>query len=72
LIQIPHQTDPNWSNFLFGLSNSSAKPQLILLDFGATRSYGKAFIDKYMRIIRAAYEGDREEVNRKITIKPNQ
>ena len=34
----------------------------MLLDFGATRSYNKEFVDKYMRIIRAAYDGNREEV----------
>jgi len=54
------QTDPNWSNFLFGNINNN--PRLILLDFGATRAYSTQFIDKYMRILKAAFNNNREEV----------
>jgi aarF domain-containing kinase len=39
-------------------------PTLFLLDFGAARSYDKSFVDKYMRIIRAAYDDNRDEVLR--------
>ncbi|KAJ8270667.1 hypothetical protein GJAV_G00117810 [Gymnothorax javanicus] len=52
------QTDPNWSNFFYD-------PQIhrvALLDFGATRGFDVAFTDVYIEIIRAAAEGDREEV----------
>lgn len=52
------QTDPNWSNFFY---NPETK-QLILLDFGACRSYDKAFIDKYIKVIKGASEGDRNKV----------
>ncbi|MFH4977552.1 hypothetical protein AB6A40_004261 [Gnathostoma spinigerum] len=56
------QTDPNWSNFYFGTHPKTGEMTLILLDFGASRAYPKRFVDKYMRIIRAAYEHDTEKV----------
>ncbi|XP_029043307.1 atypical kinase COQ8B, mitochondrial isoform X1 [Osmia bicornis bicornis] len=52
------QTDPNWSNFFY---NTDTK-QLILLDFGACRDYDKSFMDKYIEIIYAASEGDRDKI----------
>ncbi|XP_051174271.1 atypical kinase COQ8B, mitochondrial isoform X1 [Leptopilina boulardi] len=52
------QTDPNWSNFFY---NTETK-QLILLDFGACRSYEKPFMDKYIEVINGASEGDRQKV----------
>ena len=36
--------------------------QIILLDFGASRTYEKAFMDKYIQVIKAAAEGDRDFV----------
>lgn len=36
--------------------------QLILLDFGACREYEKSFMDKYIEIIYAASEGDRNKI----------
>ncbi|XP_012538251.1 atypical kinase COQ8B, mitochondrial isoform X2 [Monomorium pharaonis] len=52
------QTDPNWSNFFYNLDTK----QLILLDFGACRSYEKPFMDKYIEVINAASEGNRNKV----------
>ncbi|KAL6442096.1 hypothetical protein ACFW04_002424 [Cataglyphis niger] len=52
------QTDPNWSNFFYNIDTK----QLILLDFGACRSYEKAFMDKYIDVINAASEGNRDKV----------
>ncbi|XP_076647594.1 ubiquinone biosynthesis protein COQ8, mitochondrial [Halictus rubicundus] len=52
------QTDPNWSNFFY---NTDTR-QLVLLDFGACREYNKSFMDKYIRIIYAASEGDRNTI----------
>ncbi|XP_011156490.1 atypical kinase COQ8B, mitochondrial isoform X3 [Solenopsis invicta] len=52
------QTDPNWSNFFYNLDTK----QLILLDFGACRTYEKAFMDKYIEVINAASEGNRNKV----------
>ncbi|OCB88882.1 ABC1-domain-containing protein [Sanghuangporus baumii] len=48
------QTDPNWSNFLW----NEQRRQIELIDFGATRSYSKEFIDKWMRILQAAVAED--------------
>ena len=50
------QTDPNWSNFLW---NEKTK-QVELIDFGATRSYSREFIDKWMHLLQAAVAEDRE------------
>lgn len=52
------QTDPNWANFFYDAQNK----RLILLDFGASREYSKEFLDDYVRIIKAAAEGDRATV----------
>ncbi|XP_029156008.1 atypical kinase COQ8B, mitochondrial [Nylanderia fulva] len=52
------QTDPNWSNFFYNIDTK----QLILLDFGACRTYEKAFMDKYIEVINAASEGNRDKV----------
>ncbi|XP_059160263.1 atypical kinase COQ8B, mitochondrial-like [Physella acuta] len=52
------QTDPNWSNFFYNPETD----KLILLDFGASRDFSKNFVDKYIRVIKAAAEGDRHQV----------
>ncbi|XP_067011351.2 atypical kinase COQ8B, mitochondrial [Anabrus simplex] len=52
------QTDPNWSNFLY---NPETR-KLALLDFGASRSYSKEFMDQYIRIVKGAADGDRDVV----------
>ncbi|BET01424.1 ABC1 family [Nesidiocoris tenuis] len=52
------QTDPNWSNFFY---NQKTR-QLVLLDFGATRSYSKEFMDQYLEVIMAAADRNRERV----------
>ncbi|EJD42990.1 ABC1-domain-containing protein [Auricularia subglabra TFB-10046 SS5] len=51
------QTDPNWTNFLYDGSTR----QLGLVDFGATREYGRQFIDDWLRLLRAAVAEDEEE-----------
>ena len=50
------QTDPNWANFLY----NDKTGKIELLDFGAARGYGDAFIDTYLEILRAAVRQDRE------------
>lgn len=52
------QTDPNWANFLY----DPELDRLVLLDFGAAREYSKAFVDDYIRIIRAAADRDADRV----------
>lgn len=56
------QTDPNWSNFFLGKHPKTGEPRLVLLDFGASRAYGKKFVDIYMNIIKAAYDGDKNKI----------
>ncbi|KAF9476631.1 ABC1-domain-containing protein [Pholiota conissans] len=50
------QTDPNWTNFLW---NAQTR-QIELVDFGATRTYTKEFMDNWFSILQAAALGDRE------------
>lgn len=48
------QTDPNLGNFLVH------DHKLVLLDFGATKSYDLSFRKKYARLVMAIYHKDRE------------
>lgn len=52
------QTDPNWSNFFY----NSETNKVVLLDFGACRSYPEAFTDDYIQVVYAASVGDRDTV----------
>uniref|UniRef100_A0A914US22 ABC1 atypical kinase-like domain-containing protein n=1 Tax=Plectus sambesii TaxID=2011161 RepID=A0A914US22_9BILA len=56
------QTDPNWSNFFFGRHPTTGEWRLVLLDFGAARSFSKKFVDQYMNIIKAAYDKDEQKM----------
>eukprot|EP00002_Diphylleia_rotans_P007824 TRINITY_DN17491_c0_g1_i1.p1 TRINITY_DN17491_c0_g1~~TRINITY_DN17491_c0_g1_i1.p1 ORF type:complete len:495 (+),score=96.99 TRINITY_DN17491_c0_g1_i1:61-1545(+) len=52
------QTDPNWSNFLY-------QPQtgkIVLLDFGASRTYRREFLGEYLRIVHAAAHQDKQTI----------
>nr|GAT44839.1 atypical/ABC1/ABC1-A protein kinase [Mycena chlorophos] len=50
------QTDPNYSNFLW----DARTRRLSLIDFGATRAYGRDFMDGWLRLLQAAAAGDRD------------
>lgn len=52
------QTDPNWSNFLYDIDED----RIVLLDFGAAKTYKKQFVDDYIQIIRAAADRDADRV----------
>lgn len=54
------QTDPNFANYLW----QPGTGRVVLLDFGATMRFPKAFVAKYARITRAVLAGDREAVAR--------
>uniref|UniRef100_A0A158PBF8 ABC1 domain-containing protein n=1 Tax=Angiostrongylus cantonensis TaxID=6313 RepID=A0A158PBF8_ANGCA len=56
------QTDPNWSNFFLGVHPVSGALRMVLLDFGASRSYSKKFVDRYMKLIKAASDGDTRKI----------
>lgn len=52
------QTDPNWSNFLYDPDEN----RIVLLDFGAARTFSKEFVDNYIQVIRAAADRNAELV----------
>ncbi|KAL5367063.1 ABC1-like protein kinase [Cryptosporidium parvum] len=52
------QTDPNPANFLVDLR----KNRIILLDFGAVRSYSEDFVDDYINMIRFAISGSEPDI----------
>jgi aarF domain-containing kinase len=55
------QTDPNWANFLYDASIH----QVTLLDFGASRKFGTEFTDHYIEVVKAAADGDKDQVLQK-------
>jgi predicted unusual protein kinase regulating ubiquinone biosynthesis (AarF/ABC1/UbiB family) len=50
------QTDPNFANYQYRWSTG----EIVLLDFGATRSFTKRFVSSYKKLAAAAIAGDRE------------
>lgn len=52
------QTDPNWANFL--IDEKGSQTDLVLLDFGATRTYSKEFVRNYIALLDYA-AGDQSE-----------
>src|SRR5512147_447515 len=54
------QTDPNFANFLY----QPATARLVLLDFGATQQFSRAYTESYRRITRAIVAGDRPATER--------
>lgn len=52
------QTDPNWANFFY----NEEQGKLWLLDFGATRTYSKEFVDSYIEVVKSAAMEDREKI----------
>jgi hypothetical protein len=54
------QTDPNFANYLY----QPTLARVVLLDFGATQRFARAFVANYARITRAVIEGDRKSVAR--------
>jgi predicted unusual protein kinase regulating ubiquinone biosynthesis (AarF/ABC1/UbiB family) len=53
------QTDPNFANYRY----DSDSRQLILLDFGATRSYQTTMIEHYRQLMHGATTGNRPAMN---------
>lgn len=56
------QTDPHFGNYRVRLGDDASGDQLVLLDFGASRRYDRAFIDGYADIVLGAVLRDRERL----------
>jgi predicted unusual protein kinase regulating ubiquinone biosynthesis (AarF/ABC1/UbiB family) len=54
------QTDPNFANYLY----QPRSGRVVLLDFGATRSFAPDFVGHFARVTRGVIDGDREAVAR--------
>lgn len=52
------QTDPNFANYLY----NSETGQIVLLDFGATRTYSSRISDGYQELMQAAIKQDRAKL----------
>ncbi|HVT34790.1 MAG TPA: AarF/ABC1/UbiB kinase family protein [Nevskiaceae bacterium] len=57
------QSDPHFGNYRFRL-DAKKGDRIVLLDFGATRVFGRGFIDAYADIVRGALLGDADGVER--------
>lgn len=63
------QTDPNFSNFLVReLTDSGTHPAkepeigLVLLDFGATRIYDRAFVNNYIQLLKSITDPNSQKI----------
>lgn len=52
------QTDPNFANYRYQVRTG----RIVLLDFGATRSFSDRVAPAYRRLLTAALEGDRDQI----------
>ncbi len=57
------QTDPNFANYRYNPKTG----KVVLLDFGATRSFDKELVDGYVDVMNAAKAGSREMMLRAAT-----
>lgn len=53
------QTDPHTGNYRIRI-NPSGHDQIVLLDFGATRTYEKTFLHAYQRMLKGSLLNDRD------------
>lgn len=56
------QTDPNFGNYRIRISGG--RDQLVLLDFGATRLFGRGFVESYRDMLRGALARERDTILR--------
>lgn len=57
------QTDPHFGNYRIR-PEADGKDRIVLLDFGATRIFGRGFVDNYANIVRGGVQRDREQITR--------
>jgi predicted unusual protein kinase regulating ubiquinone biosynthesis (AarF/ABC1/UbiB family) len=54
------QTDPHFGNYkIRAVDNEGGLTPIVLLDFGATRLFGRGFVEGYREMLRGALLGDR-------------
>ncbi|KIH58242.1 hypothetical protein ANCDUO_11555 [Ancylostoma duodenale] len=58
----PYFKDSDFVKSKFSPGVSGSEPRMVLLDFGASRSYSKKFVDRYMNIIKAASDADTKKI----------
>jgi len=56
------QSDPHFGNYRIRLGERETEDRIVLLDFGATRRFGRRFVDAYRGIVRGALMGNRAEI----------
>lgn len=56
------QTDPHFGNYRIR-TEENGEDRIVLLDFGATRTFGRGFIDAYADIVSGALEGDEPRIH---------
>ncbi|QBF33027.1 AarF/ABC1/UbiB kinase family protein [Thalassococcus sp. S3] len=54
------QTDPNFANYQY----NADLDRIVLLDFGATRSFGPEIVETYRALLRAGLEEDRDRLRK--------
>lgn len=52
------QTDPNFANYLYQPASGRGEGRIVLLDFGSTARFSKAFTERFAQISRALISGD--------------
>jgi len=57
------QSDPHFGNYRIRLDDAG-NDRIVLLDFGATRLFGRGFIESYSDIVMGALSRDAERINR--------
>ena len=57
------QTDPHFGNYRIR-PQEDGNDRIVLLDFGATRVFGRGFVENYASIVRGGVERDREQIVR--------
>ncbi|SEQ67315.1 ABC1 family protein [Solimonas aquatica] len=58
------QSDPHFGNYRIRVGARAGEDRIVLLDFGATRIFGRGFIEGYSEIVAGALAHDRERLRR--------
>ncbi len=57
------QTDPHFGNYRIR-PDANGQDRIVLLDFGATRVFGRGFVENYASVVRGGVENDPEQIIR--------